>query len=121
MEEYNTIETKCGTIYIEKFEPENREEEDRIKLYDSDKRYLDYISAKRYNTEEKYKKKIEVLKKMDEPVIRAFLTDKMEYVGTKEELIDYLRDELCWENTEEEMLENEYVNRIGETYILWED
>ena len=35
------IKTNFGTLYVEFFN--NREEEDRIKVFDSDKRYLDYF------------------------------------------------------------------------------
>ena len=34
-----------GTFYIE--ELENREEQDRVKFYDSDENYLDYLSSGR--------------------------------------------------------------------------
>lgn len=38
------IETKLGAIYIEELNSE-REDVDRIKMFDSGKRYLDYIST----------------------------------------------------------------------------
>ena len=36
-----------GNFYIE--ELENREEKDRVKLYDSDENYLDYLPIERYD------------------------------------------------------------------------
>ena len=44
------INTKFETIYIEEWEfdrhkPWQREEEDRVKIFDSNERYLDYFSA----------------------------------------------------------------------------
>ena len=44
------IETKFGTIYIEEWEydrhkPWQREEEDRVKIFDSNENYIDYLSA----------------------------------------------------------------------------
>ena len=44
------IKTKFGTIYIEEWEfdrhkPWQREEEDRIKIFDSNENYLDHFSA----------------------------------------------------------------------------
>lgn len=37
------VATKFGNIYIEQPRAEYREEEDRIKIFDSKKRYIDYI------------------------------------------------------------------------------
>lgn len=53
-----------GTFYIE--ELENREEQDRVKLYDSDENYLDYLPLERYDDtdptlEEQYNGYVEML------------------------------------------------------------
>lgn len=40
----NEIKTQFGTIYIESL-AYPREEEERIKIYDSDKKYIDYFSV----------------------------------------------------------------------------
>ena len=47
----NKIETKFGTIYIEEWifdchdDADLREEEDRVKIYDTNMNYLDYLSS----------------------------------------------------------------------------
>lgn len=53
------IKTKFGKLYIEDFEydrhkPWIREEEDRIKLYDSKGRYFDYFPMTETVTKEEY-------------------------------------------------------------------
>ena len=53
-----------GNFYIEEFE--NREEQDRAKLFDSDENYLDYLPLERYDDtdpteEEQYQGYIEML------------------------------------------------------------
>lgn len=39
----NKIQTKYGAIYIESLNG-NRDEQDRIKIFDSDRKYIDYFS-----------------------------------------------------------------------------
>lgn len=57
-----------GDFYIE--ELENREEKDRVKLYDSDENYLDYLPLEIYDDtdptlEEQYNNYLEILGRFD--------------------------------------------------------
>ena len=118
------INTKWGKIYIEDYEfdrhkPYQREEEDRIKLFDSDKRYLDYYDADM--TREEYDDICEGIEKSE--TLDNFLYE-MQFHGTWKEVYDWIyetfdiHEEFCDENG---IPNNEYVNRIGETYIIHED
>ena len=93
-----------GNFFIENFN--EREEEDRVKIYDSDENYLDYLPLEEDDTpiEEQYNNYVEML----------------EQFKTIEEMIDYLHDELNWELPSEDYdpLKNEWINRIGDVYIL---
>lgn len=122
------VNTPVGTIYIEDFL--FREEDDRIKIYDSDKKYLDYISLETIE-EEANKNHCFCIK-----VIERYMKN-MKKCSTLAELLDcivYIWDEYSvdWEviadrlverienqiNSVGELLENEWVNRIGDYYIL---
>ena len=118
------INTKWGKIYIEDYEfdrhkPYQREEEDRIKLFDSDQRYLDYYNADM--TREEYDDIIDGIENAKE--IDDFLYE-VQFHGTWKEVYDWIyeiadiHEQFCDEN---DVPINEYVNRIGETYIIHED
>ena len=113
-----------GTFYIE--ELENREEQDRVKLQDSDEKYLEYLPLESYDIddptfEEQYDGYVEMLEsfKTIEEMMDWLVCD-CEFIGDKEEMIDYLHDELNWELPSEDYdpLKNEWINRIGDVYIL---
>lgn len=127
-EDLREIKTPVGTIYIENFF--FREEEDRVKLYDSDKRYLDYFTTESIFETAKVKKCSHIV------LIEEYIKN-MEKKSTIEELLDYISlswDEYSvdWEvvadslveitehqiNSVGELLENEWVNKIGDYYIL---
>ena len=107
--------------FIEHFA--EREEEDRVKIYDSDENYLDYLPIEEDDTpiEEQYNNYIEMLEqfKTIEEMMDWLVCD-CEFIGNKEEMIDYLHDELNWELPSEDYdpLKNEWINRIGDVYIL---
>lgn len=110
-----------GKFYIENFD--EREEEDRVKIYDSDENYLDYLPLEEDDTpiEEQYNNYVEMLeqfKTIEE--LMDWLVCDCEFIGNKEEMIDYLHDELNWELPSEDYdpLKNEWINRIGDVYIL---
>lgn len=113
------INTKWGPVYIEDYEfdrhkPYQREEEDRIKLFDSDKNYLDYYPAD--ISHEEYEDIIDGIRKADELDDSLY---EMEAYGSKEWLESYLKlhykdIHIVNENGER----NEFINRIGNTYIL---
>ena len=110
-----------GKFYIENFD--EREEKDRVKIYDSDENYLDYLPLEEDDTpiEEQYNNYVEMLEqfKTIEEMMDWLVCD-CEFIGNKEEMIDYLHDELNWELPSEDYdpLKNEWINRIGDVYIL---
>lgn len=122
------IKTPIGTIYIEHFS--HREEEDRIKFYDSDRRYLDYFTTE-------FIFKTAKIKNCSHVVLIEEYIKNMEKCSTIDKLLAYISiswDEYSvdWEkiadklverkehqiNSVGELLENEWVNRIGDYYIL---
>ena len=110
-----------GNFFIENFD--EREEEDRVKIYDSDENYLDYLPLEEDDTpiEEQYNNYVEMLenfKTIEE--LMDWLVCDCEFIGNKEEMIDHLHDELNWELPSEDYdpLKNEWINRIGDVYIL---
>ena len=113
-----------GNFYIE--ELENREEQDRVKLYDSDEKYLDYLPLERYDDfdpteEEQYQGYIEMLESFKTvPDLMEWLVSSWEFIGDKDQTIKYLHEELNWDLPSEDYnpLDNEWVNRIGDTYIV---
>lgn len=113
-----------GDFYIE--ELENREEQDRVKLYDSDEKYLDYLPLERYDdtdpTEaEQYQGYIEMLESFKTvPDLMEWLVSSWEFIGDKDQTIKYLHEELNWDLPSEDYnpLDNEWVNRIGDIYVV---
>lgn len=110
-----------GTFYIEEFE--NREEQDRVKLYDSDENYLDYLPLERYDdtdpTEEEqydgYVKMLESFKNV--PDLMDWLVCDCDFIGSESEAIKYILTEVMPDN-QFDLLDNEWVNRIGDVYII---
>ena len=113
-----------GNFYIE--ELENREEQDRVKLYDSDEKYLDHLPLERYDDfdpteEEQYQGYIEMLESFKTvPDLMEWLVSSWEFIGDKDQTIKYLHEELNWDLPSEDYnpLDNEWVNRIGDVYIV---
>ena len=113
-----------GDFYIE--ELENREEQDRVKLYDSDEKYLDYLPIERYDDtdpteEEQYQGYVEMLESFKTvPDLMEWLVSSWEFIGDKDQTIKYLHEELNWDLPSEDYnpLDNEWVNRIGDVYIV---
>ena len=113
-----------GNFYIE--ELENREEQDRVKLFDSDENYLDYLPLERYDDtdpteEEQYQGYIEMLESFKTvPDLMEWLVSSWEFIGDKDQTIKYLHEELNWDLPSEDYnpLDNEWVNRIGDVYIV---
>lgn len=110
-----------GDFYIE--ELENREEQDRVKLYDSDENYIDYLPLERYDdtdpTEEEqydgYVKMLESFKNV--PDLMDWLVCDCDFIGNKSEAIKYILTEIMPDN-QFDLLDNEWVNRIGDVYII---
>lgn len=105
-----------GDFYIE--ELENREEQDRVQLYDSDENYLDYLPLERYDDtdptlEEQYNGYIEMLESFKTvPDLLEWLVTNYGFIGSFVEL----------ENSEwADVIGTEYMNRIGDIYIAISD
>lgn len=132
-----TITTKVGVLYIE---AENeREESDRIKLYDSHSRYLEFLpleSVSEYETIAQYCNK--VIRRLEEC---ETVEDILNYLGVRfykigktwidivDDLFgkDYYYDpetDKCIEvhgveeRTKQSVLDNEFVNIIGDMFVL---
>lgn len=110
-----------GKFYIENFD--EREEKDRVKIYDSDENYLDYLPIEKDDTpiEEQYNHYVEMLESFKTiEVLLDWLNCNYEFFGTKKETIQYLHEELNWDLPSKDYnpLDNEWVNRIGNIYIV---
>lgn len=126
------INTKFGTIYIEEWEfdrhkPWQREEEDRVKIFDSNEHYLDYFSADSIEENAGYDNITpqELLDKYASDfanieTIEEFLDELgIEYdLITKDrvEVVNYLLDFNV--DDDRDIEENEWVNKIGDYYIV---
>lgn len=108
-----------GNFFIENFD--EREEQDRIKIYDSDENYIDYLPLKEDDTpiEEQYNNYIEMLEnfKTIEELLNWLVCD-YEFIGNKSEAIKYVLTEWNLPDDECDPLDNEWVNRIGDIYII---
>ena len=108
-----------GNFFIENFDA--REEQDRVKIYDSDENYLDYLPLEADDTpiEEQYNNYIEMLenfKKVEE--LLNWLVCDYEFIGNKSEAIKYVLAEWNLPDDECDPLDSEWVNKIGDTYII---
>lgn len=111
------IETKFGKLYIEDFEydrhkPWIREEEDRIKLYDSKGRYFDYFPMTETVTKEEYSGYINFIE--TSPNIEYLLDG----LGINYELVTKDKKEVQDFMKDEDIENNEWVNIIGDYYIV---
>lgn len=113
-----------GNFYIE--ELDNREEQDRVKLFDSDFKYLDYLPLERCDDtdptfEEQYDEYVKALEEFKTvPELMDWLVCDCDFIGSKDETIEFLHKELNWDLPSEDYnpLDNEWVNRIGDIYIV---
>lgn len=126
------INTKFGTLYIEEWEfdhhkPWQREEKDKVKIFDSNERYLDYFSADSIEENAEYDNITpqELLDKYASDfanieTIEEFLDELgIEYdLITKDrvEVVNYLLDFNV--DDDRDIEENEWVNKIGDYYIV---
>ena len=123
------VETKLGIIYVEMFD-DSREESDRIKVFDSEKRYLDYISVDMLENcsnfsgktiEEKFKAYIDdvqLFKTIED--LLFFFNVNYEFLSTDwKEVVQYMKTFSIDEcDSEEKLLTNEWINKIGKYYIV---
>ena len=132
------LKTPYGTIYVENWgeydrhQPGQREEEDIIKIFDSDEKILDYwtieaieeIGADLGITGEQYYNRwlINIQNGFDTKSIERFLYDLgIEIELVTQNIVDiqlFLEQETKEHITIKEVKNNEYVNRIGNYYIL---
>lgn len=143
-----TINTKFGTIYIEELEydrhcPAKREEEDRIKIFDSNKNYMDYWSMELlYDQSETYEQTLErvyqsIIHRYEQadnldaicPDIRFSTNDVVKFAlfMKVDEYLDIEDQDLITmifhnpDKLEELVIKHEWVNKIGNTYLLIEN
>ena len=111
-----------GNFYIEEFD--NREEKDRVKIFDSDENYLDYLPLERYDDadstfEEQYNGYIEMLESFKTvPDLMDWLVCSCDFIGSEIEAINYVITEWNLPDEEGNLLDDEWVNRIGDVYII---
>ena len=111
-----------GNFYIEEFD--NREEQDRVKIFDSDLKYLDYLPLERCDDtdptfEEQYNGYIEMLESFKTvPDLMDWLVCDCDFIGNKSEAIKYVFLEWNLPDEETDPVDNEWVNRIGDVYII---
>ena len=118
---------KVGVFYIEPYDEALREEPDRIKVYDSDGKYFSYV----YDGDiiplslQKYNNLITLLEAAPNIVDVIDIVGETggEFVGPKEAMLEYLHENLNWDLPRDDYnpLDNEYINRLGNIYILLYD
>jgi hypothetical protein len=126
-EELREIKTPIGTIYIEHFS--QSEEDEKIKIYDSNKEYLDYISmdtiidwSEEYHCscvtifEEyiKYLEKCSTVEKLFEGLGIKCVEYSVEWKVVADKLVEDSEHQI---NSVMELLDNDFVNQIGDYYI----
>lgn len=111
-----------GDLYIEDFN--KREEQDRVKLFDSDFNYLDYLPIERCDDtdptlEEQYDEYVKILEGFKTvPELMDWLVCDCDFIGNKSEAIKYVLTEWNLPDDESNPLDSEWVNRIGDVYII---
>lgn len=125
MQSLRKIETKAGNLYIEKIG--EQEENERIKIYDSTGRYLDYFSTE--SIEETAEVNEITFEKQYEEFICMIAKCKtaeeiLDQLGINYDILETDRAEFCKKfieyvaDDDSNIEDNEYVNIIGNTYIL---
>lgn len=123
-----TINNKdVGVFYVEPYDENLREEPDRIKVYDSDGKYFSYV----YDGDiiplslQTYIHLITLLEAARNIVEVIDIVGETggEFAGPKEAMLEYLHENLNWDLPRENYnpLDNEYINRFGDIYILLYD
>ena len=109
------INTKFGPIFMEDFSC--REDETKIKIFDSEKRYLNYYEAESFDNEDELNDLVKEIEKYDDiEKLANLLFDGYEFLtACWKEMIDHLELEDCY--TPADLLENEFINKIGNYYI----
>ena len=125
----NPVQTKFGLISIETL-IDQRSEEDRIKIYDSDDRYLDYFSVEALyesacemetTLEEEYATRLWQIRNAEtiDDLIATITVDAVDWSDNPLVFAKIL--DIRHKDKEElfhKIVNNDYVNRIGKYYIL---
>jgi hypothetical protein len=126
------IKTKFGFIYIEPLVG-TREEEDRVKIFDSDTNYIDYIPVETLLTsaaeqsitvEEEYSIRLRAFREAEaiEDLMNLISQNWISIVTNPFDLEDRLDIKYVDEKRAlHEILNNDYVNKVGQHYILMEE
>ena len=107
-----------GDFYIE--ELDNREAQDRIKLFDSDFKYLDYLPLERCDDtdptfEEQYDEYIKVLEEFKTvPELMDWLVCDCDFIGNKSEAKKYVLTEWNLPDDESNPLDSEWIKDFYE-------
>lgn len=122
------IKTEFGTLYVENFK--EREEKDRVKIFDSEKRYLDYFCIEYLEEHAKINnctKNQQLNKYLDGLKQCSGIKNVLHYLGVCyqkvssdwTEIANLLEEITGYEyKTEKQLMSNEWVNKIGKHYIL---
>lgn len=114
-----------GTIYMEWYG--EQEEEDRIKVFDSDKEYLDYFSVESLEETRSMYRGLSIQDLLD------VYADNMAEKESVEALLDYLSIDWCaiypskaalieaTDRDVHEIDEDEWINHIGKYYVEVEE
>lgn len=128
---YLNVHTKFGSIYIEEL-CSKREEEDRIKIFDSNKNYMDYfdienlqLCANEMKHSLKYEYNLRIKNFLEAETINDLTSLIYSYNDFKitdnwKEGIEFLGLDAS-NCTLSELRTNEYVNQIGDYYIILSD
>ena len=126
------IKTNFGFIYVEPLVG-TREEEDRVKIFDSDTNYIDYIPVETLLTsaaeqsitvEEEYSIRLRAFREAEaiEDLMNLISQNWISIVTNPFDLEERLDIKYVDEKrTLHEILNNDYVNQIGQHYILMEE
>lgn len=126
------IRTKWGSIYIEELFSK-REEEERIKIYDSNKKYMDYFDVEHLQNcadEMKHSLRWEYCTRIQNLIETEYIEDLAQLIYSDlhasfitknwKEGADFLKINIS-HCTLTEFKENEYVNQIGDYYVILSD
>lgn len=126
------IKTQFGFIYIEPLVG-TREEEDRVKIFDSNTNYIDYIpvdtllssaAEQKITVKETYVKRLKAFREAGaiEDLMNLISQDWVTIKDNPFELEELLDIKYVDEKRAlHEILNNDYVNQIGQYYILMEE
>ena len=126
-ENLREVKTPLGIVYIENIL--FREEDERVKIYDSNKKYLDYISMETifdgaedhhcsfitiFEEYIKYLEKCSTVEKLFEGLGIKCVEYSVEWKVVADKLVEDSEHQI---NSVIELLDNDFVNQIGDYYI----